>query len=105
MDGVGTAKAHLQLNPAKDAKRRKKGSCNHISSKSRSKENEGLLLNRASEKDQVLKAAFTSAFTGQICLQKSQARKTHCQGQIVPVNTQSGRTGDSSGRLKYRQFH
>lgn len=44
-DRVRTAKAHLQLNLAKDVKGSKKGSYNHISSESKSKEKEGLLLN------------------------------------------------------------
>lgn len=102
-DGLRTAKARLQLNLAKDVKGNNKGSYNCITSKR--KDNEGLLLNRASEKAEVLKATSTSAFTGEICLQKCQARKTHCQGQIVPINTQSDKAGDSSDRLKYRKFH
>jgi len=63
------------LTLAKDLKGNKKGSYRHVSSKRKSRKNEGVLLKGAGEAE-VLNAIFTSAFTGEFCLQESQARKT-----------------------------
>lgn len=61
---VRKAKAHLELNLARDVKGNKKGFYSYIDDKKKSRENFGLLLNGAQdmEKAEVLNALFDSDF-------------------------------------------
>ena len=77
----------------------KKIFCRHTSSKRKTRENVGLLLNRAGalvtksmEKAQVLKGFFTSVFTDKIGLQESlppetRARKTYPQWRTTMLGS------------------
>ncbi|GAB0204878.1 mitochondrial enolase superfamily member 1 [Grus japonensis] len=69
-DAMRKAKAHLELNLARDVKDNKKGFFKSISSKRKTRENVGLLLNEVgalvtedTEKTELLSAAFASVFT------------------------------------------
>ncbi|GAB0208405.1 mitochondrial enolase superfamily member 1 [Grus japonensis] len=73
------AKAHLELNLAGEVKDNKKGFFKYISSKRKTKENVGLLLNEMgalvmedTEKAELLNAAFASVFTAKADPQESQ---------------------------------
>ncbi|GAB0205688.1 mitochondrial enolase superfamily member 1 [Grus japonensis] len=69
-DATRKAKAHLELKLARDVKDNKKGFFKYISSKRKTMENVGLLLNEVgalvtedTEKAELLNAAFASVFT------------------------------------------
>jgi len=74
------AKAHLELNLARDVKDNKKGFFNYISSKRKTRDNVGPLLNEVSvlvkedtEKAELLTAFIASVFTAKAGPQASQA--------------------------------
>lgn len=82
-NGVRKAKAHLELNLARDVQGNKKGFSRCISSKKKDRENVGLLLNgrrelvtKDMEKAETLSVFSTSVLIGKSCLQKSQAPET-----------------------------
>ncbi|GAB0188533.1 mitochondrial enolase superfamily member 1 [Grus japonensis] len=69
-DATRKAKAHLELNLARDVKENKKGFFKYISSKRKNRENVGPLLNEVgalvtedTEKVELLNAFFASVFT------------------------------------------
>ncbi|GAB0181301.1 mitochondrial enolase superfamily member 1 [Grus japonensis] len=73
------AKAHLELNLARDVKDNNKGVCKYISSKRKTRENVGLLLNEVgalamedTEKVGLLDTFFVSVFTAKAIPQESQ---------------------------------
>jgi len=71
------AKAHLELNLARDVKNNKKGFFNYISSKRKTRDNVGLLLNEVgalvTEDAELLNAFFASVFSAKAGPQESQA--------------------------------
>ncbi|GAB0208892.1 hypothetical protein GRJ2_003354900 [Grus japonensis] len=78
-DATRKAKAHLALNLARDVKDNKKGFFKYISSKRKTRENVGLLLNEVgalvmedTEKVELLNAFFASVFTAKVGPQESQ---------------------------------
>ncbi|GAB0178125.1 mitochondrial enolase superfamily member 1 [Grus japonensis] len=78
-EAMGKAKAHLELNLARDVKNNKKDLFKYISSKRKTRENVGLLLNKVgalvtedTEKAELLNAAFASVFTAKAGPQESQ---------------------------------
>ncbi|KAJ7423074.1 rna-directed dna polymerase from mobile element jockey-like [Pitangus sulphuratus] len=76
MDATWKAKVHLELNPVRDVKD-KKGFFKDISSKWKTRENVGLLLNEVSalvmkDTEKLLNATFVSVFTDKTSPQKSQ---------------------------------
>ena len=78
-DAMRKAKSHLELNLARDVKDNKKGFFKSISSKRKTRETVGLLLNEVSalvtedtEKTELLSAAFASVFTAKAGPQDSQ---------------------------------
>ncbi|GAB0208125.1 mitochondrial enolase superfamily member 1 [Grus japonensis] len=78
-DAMRKAKAHLELNVARDVKDNKKGFFKYISSKRKTRENVGPLLNEVgalvtedTEKVELLNAAFASAFTAKASPQETQ---------------------------------
>ncbi|GAB0207970.1 mitochondrial enolase superfamily member 1 [Grus japonensis] len=78
-DATRKAKASLELNLAKDVKDNKKGFFKYISSKRKSRENVGLLLNEVgalvtedTEKAELLNAAFASVFAAKASPQETQ---------------------------------
>ncbi|GAB0204864.1 mitochondrial enolase superfamily member 1 [Grus japonensis] len=78
-DATRKAKAHLELNLARDVKDNKKGFFKSISSKRKTRENVGPLLNEVgalvtedTEKTELLSAAFASIFTAKAGPQESQ---------------------------------
>jgi len=79
-DATRKAKAHLQLNLARDVKDSKKCFFKYISSKQKTRENVGPLLNEVgvlmmedAEKAQLLNAFFASVFTAKANPQESQS--------------------------------
>ncbi|GAB0208357.1 mitochondrial enolase superfamily member 1 [Grus japonensis] len=79
MDATRKTKAHLELNLAGDVKDNKKGFFKYISSKRKTRENVGPLLNEVgalvmedTEKVELLNAAFASVFTAKADPQESQ---------------------------------
>ncbi|GAB0208054.1 mitochondrial enolase superfamily member 1 [Grus japonensis] len=81
-DATRKAKAHLELNLARDVKDNKKGFFKYISSKRNTSENVGPLLNEVgalvmedTEKAELLNAAFVSVFTAKTGPQESQTLK------------------------------
>jgi len=79
-DATRKAKAHLELKLARDVKNNRKGFFNYISSKRKTRDNVGPLLNEAgvlvmedSEKAELLKAFFASVFSAKAGPQESQA--------------------------------
>ncbi|GAB0208111.1 mitochondrial enolase superfamily member 1 [Grus japonensis] len=78
-DAMRKAKAHLELNVARDVKDNKKGFFKYISSKRKTRENVGPLPNEVgalvtedTEKVELLNAAFASVFTAKASPQESQ---------------------------------
>jgi len=78
-DATRKAKAHLELNLARDVKNKKKGFFNYISSKRKAKDNVGRLLNEAgvlvkedAEKAELLNAFFASVLIAKTGPQESQ---------------------------------
>jgi len=74
------AKAHLELNLVKDVKDNKQGFSKYISSKQKTRESAGPLLNEVGvlvmedkEKAELLNAAFASVFTAKVGPQASQS--------------------------------
>jgi len=79
-DETRKAKAHLELNLARDVKNNKKSFFNYISRKRKARDNVGLLLNEAgvlvtedAEKAEVLNAFFASVCSAKTGPQESQA--------------------------------
>jgi len=79
-DATRKAKAHLELNLARDVKNNKKGFFNYISSKQKTRDNVGPLLNEAgvlvmedAEKAELLNAFFALVFSAKASPQESQA--------------------------------
>ena len=77
------AKVHLELNLATNVKGNKKGFYRHISSKRKTRENVGPLLNGAGdrvtkgmEKAKTLNIFFALVFTGETCVEESKAPET-----------------------------
>ena len=82
-DGVRKAKVHLELNLARGMKSNKKGFYRFMSSKIKTMENVGPLLNgtgdlvlKDMEKSEVLSDFFTSVFTEKIHPQESEVSDT-----------------------------
>ena len=78
-DATRKAKGHLEFNLARDVKK-KKGFFNYISSKRKTRDNAGLLLNEVgvlvtedTEKAELLSAFFASVFSAKAGTQESQA--------------------------------
>jgi len=90
------AKAHLKLNLARDVKDNKKGFFNYISSKQKTRENVGPLLNEVgvlvmedAEKAELLNAFFSSVFSAKAGTRESQAlevrEESHRQDDLCLV--------------------
>jgi len=89
------AKVHLELNLARDVKDKKKGFFNYISSKQKTSQNVGLLLNEVgalvmedAEKAEILNAFFASVFTAKAGPQASQSlevRDKACRKDDLPL--------------------
>jgi len=89
------AKVHLELNPASNVKDNKKGFFKYISSKWKTRENVGLLLNEVgalvtedTEKAELLNAFLASVFTAKAGPQASQAleaREEAWRNEDLPV--------------------
>ncbi|XP_068809550.1 uncharacterized protein [Struthio camelus] len=87
-DATRKTKAHLELNLARDVKDNKKGFFKYITSKRKTRENVGLLLNGAGalvtkdiEKAELLNAAFASGFTAKASPQEFQTLGTREEGR------------------------
>ncbi|GAB0204057.1 hypothetical protein GRJ2_002871300 [Grus japonensis] len=81
-DATRKAKAHLELNLARDVKDNKKGFFKYISNKRKTRENVGPLLNEVgalvtvdTEKAELVNAAFASVFTAKASPQENQTLK------------------------------
>jgi len=79
-EATSKAKAHLELNLARDFKDNRKGFFKYISSKQKTRENVGLLLNEmgalgmeVTEKVELLNDFFSSVFTAKVDPQASQS--------------------------------
>jgi len=79
-EAMSKAKAHLELNLARDVKNNKKSFFKYISSKRKTRENVGLLLNKVgalvtedTEKAALLNAFFASVFTAKAGSRASQS--------------------------------
>ena len=79
-DATRKATVHLELNLARDVKDNKKGFFKHISSKEKTRDNVGLLLNEVgvlvmedAKKAEFLNAFFASLFSAKAGPQESQA--------------------------------
>ncbi|GAB0175916.1 mitochondrial enolase superfamily member 1 [Grus japonensis] len=71
-DATRKAKAHLELNLARDVKDNKKSFFKYISSKRKTREKVGALVMEDTEKAELLNAAFASVFTAKASPQESQ---------------------------------
>lgn len=87
-DMTRKAKAHLELNLAKDIKGKKKSLYKYISSKRKIRENVGLLLNpmgvlvmEDAEKAELLNVFFASVFTAEDDSQESQTSEVREEDQ------------------------
>jgi len=88
-------KAHLRLNLAREIKDNKKNSFKYSSSKRKTRENVGSLLNEVgvlvtedAEKEELLNASFASVFSAKAGLQESQAsrvREETCRKGDLPL--------------------
>ncbi|GAB0181788.1 mitochondrial enolase superfamily member 1 [Grus japonensis] len=88
-DATRKAKAQLELNLARDVKYTKKGFLKYISSKRKTKENVGLLLNEVgalvmehAEKTELLNALFASVFTAKVSPQETQIWRSWRTGEV-----------------------
>jgi len=75
---MGKAKAHLELNLARNVKDNRKGIFKYIGRKKKTRDNVGPLLNEVgvlvmedTEKAELLNAFFTTVFTAKACPQAS----------------------------------
>ena len=94
-DATRKAKAHLELNLARDVQDKKKGFFNYISSKRKARDNVGPLLNEESvlvtddaEKAELLNAATASVLSAKPGPQESQAlqlRQEACRKEHSPL--------------------
>jgi len=94
-DATTKAKVHLQLNLARDVKDNKKSFFKYISSKGKTRDNGGLLLNKVdalvtedAEKAELLNAFFASAFSAKAGPQESQSlevREEACRKDDLPL--------------------
>jgi len=94
-DATRKATVHLELNLARDVKDNKKGFFKHISSKEKTRDNVGLLLNEVgvlvmedAKKAEFLNAFFASLFSAKAGPQKSQAlevREEACKKDDLPL--------------------
>jgi len=94
-DAMRKAKVHLELNLARDVKDNNKGFFKYISSKQKTRDNAGLLLNEVgvlvtehAEKAELLNAFFASPFSAKVGPQESQAlevKKEVCREDDLPL--------------------
>ncbi|GAB0186019.1 mitochondrial enolase superfamily member 1 [Grus japonensis] len=107
-DATRKAKAHLELNLARGIKHNKKGFFKYISSKRKTRENVGLLLNEVgalvmedTEKAELLNAAFVSVFIAKAGPQESQtleAGEKVLRKEDLPL-VEKGRVRERLGKL------